>query len=99
MSESEVGAIAAATRQNAGTLRKPRRLPPAHPPLDGLKAPAATVSAVAIVVSGSFNDDRRSHESAGRNQLFAGSRHGEEDCATSGGQEGDEGTSHIPSIS
>src|SRR5437667_138555 len=63
ISESLVGFIVAATRQNAG--RSANALPPPLPPPPaGTKPPAATACAVVIVVSGSFSVERLSHVAA-----------------------------------
>src|SRR6476620_1932607 len=63
ISESFVGFIVAATRQNAG--RSAKGLAPPRPPRPaGAKAPAATASAVVIVVSVNFSEARLSHVAA-----------------------------------
>jgi len=67
MSESLDGLIVAATRQNAGRLRKtcpagPDGLAPAEP--GGVNAPASTTLASVMVVCGSAIDARLSHDAA-----------------------------------
>ena len=65
ISESLTGVIVAATRQNAGRFRKAAPclpFPPARP--GGMKAPAATVSAMVMVVFLSFSEVKLSHVEA-----------------------------------
>src|SRR3984893_6664042 len=62
MSESLEGVSVAATRQKAG---RGENCEAAEPPgIGSLKAPAATVLADVIVVSGNLNEARLSHEAA-----------------------------------
>src|SRR5688500_885255 len=68
MSESDVGVRVAATRQNAGRFlngcAEGGASPGSASPAVGVNAPAATVWASVIVASGSFTDDRLSHDAA-----------------------------------
>src|SRR3989442_6525403 len=59
ISESDDGFSSAATRQNAGTIRRPGCAGPGW--VGGLNSPAGTSSAIVIVVLGNESDFRPAH--------------------------------------
>ena len=70
MSESDVGVIVAATRQNAGSVRNPCPPLPSPPPAaGGENPPAATDCAIVMDVSGSVSADKLSHGAAANASL------------------------------